>query len=329
MGVWSRKDWALADAYTRRRAVAGGDSHARRCLVRLGRSVLRRYSTSFFIVTRFLPVEKRAQVDLVYAAVRYPDEVVDTFDLTHVRRRQLLSCWREDYERALAAGSIREALLQGLPAILAGMAQVVRETDMPQVYYHSFLDAMLADVEPRSYTSLDDLISGYVYGSATVVGYFLVYIYGSATPADFERAMRSAERLAIALQLTNFVRDVMEDRGRGRLYLPQDMLLGNGFDGSLDSEAGRRALIATAREVALHAAQAYSDAQADVDAFSPDCRNAIQSCISVYGQLNNRLVESVPTPGRRESVPLLTKLSVLPRSKYWRLPVSWLGLESA
>lgn len=326
MTVWSREQWIMADAATRSRALRTDEIGARSCLVRFGRSVLRRYSTSFFIVTRFLPPEKRALVNLIYAAVRYPDEIVDTFPLSTPRRRLLLTAWRNDFDRALAADSIHEALLQGLPVILAGMAQVVRETELPSQYYHEFLDAMVADIEPRRYASLDDLISNYIYGSATVVGYFLVYVYDSATPDDFQRAMFAAHRLAVALQITNFLRDVSEDHGRGRLYLPQDLLNAHGFDGLPGTDA---ALTATIRELAAFAADAYAEAQANLDAFAPDCRTAIESCIRVYGELNGRLASSELAPGRRESVPLRRKLGVLPPSKYWRLPLSWLGLETA
>jgi len=329
MNVWSREQWIMADAVTRSRALRSDEIGARSCLVRFGRSVLRRYSTSFFIVTRFLPPEKRALVNLVYAAVRYPDEIVDTFPLPPPQRRLLLTAWRNDFDRALAADSIHEALLQGLPVILAGMAQVVRETELPSQYYHEFLDAMVADIEPRRYASLDDLISNYIYGSATVVGYFLVYIYDSATPDDFQRAMFAAHRLAVALQLTNFLRDVSEDHGRGRLYLPQDLLAAHGVDGTPGTAPTHRALAATVRELAAVADDAYAEAHANLDAFAPDCRNAIESCIRVYGELNRRLASSDLVPGRRESVPLRRKLGVLPPSKYWRLPLSWLGLETA
>jgi 15-cis-phytoene synthase len=331
VNVWNRTEWIRHDALVRERALRNkpGSDDERRALVRFGRHVLRRYSTSFFIVTRFLPPLKRAQVDMIYAAVRYPDEIVDTLALDAAHRRQLLAEWRAEFDRALQAGSIREALLQGLPVILAGMAQVIRETGLPPKYYHSFLDAMEADIAPQPYATLDDLIENYIYGSATVVGYFLVYVYGSTTPADFQRAMRAARQLAIALQLTNFLRDVTEDHSRGRLYLPQDMLQRHGFDGSFKTTAGQDALEKTVRDLARYADDAYNDAEANLDAFAADCRLAIESCIRVYGELNRRVAIGATTLERRESVPLRRKLSVLPSSKYWRLPLAWMGLEPA
>ncbi|MFN7927716.1 MAG: squalene/phytoene synthase family protein [Blastocatellia bacterium] len=69
---------------------------------RQARQVLRLSSTSFFIVTRFLPPAKRAQVEAIYAAVRYPDEIVqDSFALPTPERTQLLNVWAAHFEAAV------------------------------------------------------------------------------------------------------------------------------------------------------------------------------------------------------------------------------------
>lgn len=312
---WSETEWQLADAHTRARALlARSENGARKALVRLGRSVLKQYSTSFFIVTRFLPPAKRARVDLIYAAVRLPDEIVDTFALSAERKRARLEQWRAQYLLALSLGSMREALLEGVPAILAGFAQVVRETGIPARYYLEFLDAMAADVTPRRYATLDDLIDNYIYGSAIVVGYFLAHVYGAT---DFERAMLASRELGIALQLTNFVRDVSEDHGRGRLYLPQDMLAH--FDGNEQ---------AVVRALARVAQGQYAFAGANLDAFSADCRAAVHACIRVFRELNERVARAT-SPAQRQSVPMSRKFRALPASKYWRLPLAFMNLEAA
>src|SRR5262249_14019963 len=125
--------------------------------------------------------------------------------------------------------SIRESLESGAPCFVAAFAQVVRECGIPPEHYHAFLDAMRLDVWPRRFETLDDLIESYIYGSAIVVGYFLTYVYGSPKPQGFARALKSARDLGIALQLTNFLRDVAEDQRRGRVYLPLDLLRAEGI----------------------------------------------------------------------------------------------------
>src|SRR5215210_321121 len=88
---------------------------------------------------------------------------------------------------------------------------------------------MLIDVTPLPFRTLDDLIHSYVYGSAVVVGYFLAHVYGARDSASFGRALSAARDLGVALQLTNFLRDVAEDQRRGRVYLPADALRAEGI----------------------------------------------------------------------------------------------------
>lgn len=326
--IWSESEWRQLEQRTRRDAAAvDSEAEAWKIIVRQARTVLREYSTSFFIVTRFLPPEKRDKVEAIYAAVRYPDEIADTFPLSAEERAARLDRWALDYEIALTANSIQKALKLNVPCFLASFAKVVREAGIPAEHYRSFLSAMRLDVWPRQFQTLDDLIESYIYGSAIVVGYFLTYVYGSSTPQDFDRAMRSARHLGIALQLTNFLRDVAEDQRRGRLYLPLDLLHGAGIEEEADATAPEQQaafhhVLTTLTEIAEdHYARAY----ADLDAFAPDCRTAIHACINVYRQLNQRIAVSPRGLQHRESVPARDKFKVLPVSKYWRLPLAYLN----
>ncbi|MBV8860163.1 MAG: phytoene/squalene synthase family protein [Acidobacteria bacterium] len=324
--VWGRDAWARNERRARGHALrAGSEAAAWRALNREARRVMRTYTTSFFIVSRFLPRAKREEVEAVYAAVRYPDEVVDTFPLDPQAKLRLLAEWGAHYEAGIASTSLQEALSRGVPAHLAGFTRVVRERDIPERHYRAFLDAMRLDIRPRPFKTLDDLIRSYVYGSAVVVGYFLTHVYGARDPHSFTRALGSARDLGVALQLTNFLRDVAEDQRRGRVYLPVDALRAEGIE-ALDAEDPRQQapLARVLRRLAAYAAERYASAERHLDAFSPDCRLAIQACVKVYGRLNERIAASAGGAARRESVPLREKFEVLPPSKYWRIPLAYL-----
>jgi 15-cis-phytoene synthase len=293
--------------------MANADWHA---VARQARHVLKSYSTSFFLVTRFLPPEKRAEVEVIYAAVRYPDEIVDSFPVSVERRLELLQEWADGYEAGLE-GRV------DIPPFLAAFTEVVRRRGIPAEHYRSFLEAMRLDVEPRLYATMDDLIDSYVYGSAIVVGYFLAYVYGGS---DFQRVLNSSRNLGIGLQLTNFLRDVSEDQRRGRVYLPQDLLLAEGISRvDVDNVEQLDSLNRVLRRVSAIAEEHYAASERDLDAFSPDCVTAIRACIDVYRQLNLRIGRSAQGVRHRESVPMVTKFQVLPASKYWRVPLAWLG----
>ncbi|HYP00255.1 MAG TPA: phytoene/squalene synthase family protein [Pyrinomonadaceae bacterium] len=331
-GVWSAQDWEAVERLMRVRALrAVSERAAWKIVCGEARRVMRTYSTSFFIVSRFLPAAKREEVEVIYAAVRYPDEIVDTFPLERAERVRLLDEWGEGYEEGLASASIGDALQRGVPCFLASFTRVVRERGIPPEHYRAFLAAMRRDAEPRPFETLADLIENYIYGSAVVVGYFLAYVYGASDRENFPRALESARALGIALQLTNFLRDVGEDKARGRVYLPQDMLRAEGIvsaatDGELDlSDAREReALARVLCELARVAESFYAAAERDLDAFAPDCQIAIRACIGVYRRLNERIGLSPDGILHRASVPASEKFGVLPPSKYWRIPLAYL-----
>ncbi len=324
--VWRAEEWAALERATSVRALAARDERARWSVInREARRVMRAYTTSFFIVSRFLPAAKRAEVEAVYAAVRYPDEIVDTFPLTAEARRMMLDSWEEGYEAGLACPSLGEALRGGVPCFLAAFTKVVRERRIPAEHYRAFLGAMRRDIDPRPFETLDDLIADYVYGSAVVVGYFLAHVYGASAPRHFGRALAASRDLGVALQLTNFLRDVAEDQRRGRVYLPADVLRAEGV-AELDASAPEQqaALARVVRRLALVAADYYARANDNLDAYAPDCRLAVRACIRVYGRLNERIAQSGRGVAHRESVPLREKFAALPPSKYWRVPLAYL-----
>ena len=325
--VWSEADWVAFERDTRRRALAEADPHAAwDRVVRASRKVMRTYTTSFFIVSRFLPRHKRDRVEVIYATVRYPDEVVDSFPLSPTDRLRRIEEWAAAYETALACGSLRESIEKGVPCFLAGFREVMRESGIPPEYYRAFLDAMRLDIQPRLFQNVEDLINSYIYGSAIVVGYFLTHVYGASSPERFPQALESARDLGIGLQLTNFLRDVGEDQRRGRMYLPQDLLRAEGIENADARDPACHAAFGRAvKALAAEAARYYERSARNLDAFAADSRIAIRACIDVYGLLNQRILKSARGIAHRESVPLREKLRPLPPSKYWRIPMAYIA----
>jgi hypothetical protein len=128
---WSEERWTEIEEDTRRQALAAeSEGAAWEIIVRRARMVMRTYSTSFFIVTRFLPPVKRAKVEALYAAVRYPDEVVDSFPISQSERLRMLDEWAASYETALGAGSIKEALKHGAPSFIAANHEALLRHDL-------------------------------------------------------------------------------------------------------------------------------------------------------------------------------------------------------
>jgi phytoene synthase len=330
---WSEAYWKEFEHAVREKALSTkSDDHAWKGIVKASRKVMSRYTTSFYIVSRFLPPSKRRMVEIIYATVRYPDEVVDTFPLNAEERDDRLDLWEAAYERGLACNTLLDALEDGVPAFVAAFTRVVLKSQIPYEHYISFLSAMRHDIRPRTFDTLEDLIDNYVYGSAVVVGYFLAYVYGPSEASQMEDVLTCSRDLGIGLQLTNFLRDVNEDQRRGRLYLPVDMLGSAGVkvDGScnlgdLDEPALHGKVLEVIHRMAEIADSYYHKSAQRLDAFSPDCRVAIKACIDVYRKLNEQIAASPDCIDRRESVSTREKFAALPTSKYWRLPLALLG----
>lgn len=323
---WTEQQWNKFNTSLRDKALnAKSEEQAWEELVRGARKIMRNYTSSFFIVTRFLPVKKRQKVEAIYAAVRYPDEIVDTFKISNPEKILQLNLWSQQYEKALQGKKIKELLQQNIPPLLVGFTRVVQESEIPHHYYRAFLDAMRFDVEPVVYTNMDDLIDSYIYGSAIVVGYFLAYVYGSRTLKDFPQALDASKDLGIALQLTNFMRDIADDKKRTRIYIPLDLLKQAEIQTEeVFAESSKAKLKSVVNQILDIAEDYYSKAQSKINVFAKDSQTAIQACIDVYRQLNHQIKFNKDAIINRQSVPLIRKFRVLPMSKYWRLPAAYL-----
>ena len=326
MGEWTPSEWGnFEESYLNDLKSSSGTSVD--VAVKFSRKVLKTHSTSFFIVTRFLPKFMRDEVELVYGSVRFPDEIVDSFNIKNDEKKALLSNWRNKYRLALESGSFEDSINKDVPILLAGFTEVVKKYSIPSSYYESFLDAMELDVEPREFEDTDDLINNYVYGSAIVVGYFLAYVYGSSQIDNFEETLKSSKELGIALQLTNFIRDINEDLKRGRVYIPKTILNNNGIDlKNYDNNVNQNtsSINAARMELASIANKYYKESEKGIESFSPESRIAIKACIELYGKLNDRIISRGNDIKTRESLSWSEKLGALPSSKYWKLPIAYL-----
>lgn len=177
-------------------------------------AVQRAHGVSYYFATRFFPSEMRRAVHALYGFVRYPDQWVDCPDagVSPATIRAQLDAYERDLIRAVCGQPV------SLPPLRA-FADVVRRYKIPLRYPLEFLDAMRMDLTRTRYASFEELQT-YTWGSASVVGVMMCYILGATQP----EALQRAATMGLAMQMTNFLRDVGEDWQRGRVYLPQDEL---------------------------------------------------------------------------------------------------------
>jgi 15-cis-phytoene synthase len=190
-----------------------------------------RSGSSFYYSFMFMPPERRRAIIALYAYCREVDDVVDEAHDPEVARAKL-AWWRAEV-RAVCDGTPQHPVARALQASAKPLG--VRQQDLETV-----IDGMAMDLEQARYTDFDSL-ERYCHRVAGVVGVMSAQIMGYRDQATLDYA----RDLGVAFQLTNVIRDVGEDAGRGRIYLPQEDLARFGVDppsilARQDSEAFRK-----------------------------------------------------------------------------------------
>ena len=163
--------------------------------------------SSFLSGFRFLSVEKRNAITVLYAFCRELDDVVDGCTDPNVAQITL-NWWRSDLEKVFNNEMPEHPVHQVLKDIRANF-------DLPKNEFEALIDGMQMDLEQARYGSFDEL-KLYCHRVAGVVGRLIARILGFSNPKTLEYA----DKMGLALQLTNIIRDVGEDARHGRIYLP-------------------------------------------------------------------------------------------------------------
>jgi len=173
--------------------------------------VLARQGRSFHWASWFLPAAQAHDAATLYAFCRHVDDLVDERPANEARRelRALRARLRE------ADGRVARSPAEGGHDPLAGFAELARRCRIDAVVVDALLDTLAGDTGPVRLRSMDDLLR-YAHGVASTVGLMMCDVLGCRD----RRARAFAIDLGIAMQLTNVARDVLEDAGRGRIYLP-------------------------------------------------------------------------------------------------------------
>ena len=173
--------------------------------------------SSFYAAMRILPRKQREAMFQIYSFCRQVDDIADS-DGPRPERLAALQQWRDDID----------ALYQGRPpARLADYVASVRIFGLKREDFLAIVDGMEMDV-PQDIRAPDlATLDLYCDRVASAVGRLSVRVFG--LPEN--DGILLAHHLGRALQLTNILRDIDEDAGLGRLYLPREGLLHAGITG--------------------------------------------------------------------------------------------------
>lgn len=171
--------------------------------------VMRRHAKSFFLSTRFLPRVKREAIEALYGFFRYTDDLADEGDAPVAVRRAALAAVRDALDRIDDRASA--ATLPWIPAL----RETLRAYAIDRSQLARLVAGCVSDLDPVRIATFAELET-YAGAVAGTVGRCVIPVLGAGDLDSCERA----ERLGIAMQLTNVLRDVEEDARLGRSYLP-------------------------------------------------------------------------------------------------------------
>ena len=196
------------------------------------------WAKTFYLGTMLLPSIKRRAIWAIYVWCRRTDELMDSPEAQTRPVSELadrLDQW-EERTRAMFAGQVRD----GLDAV---MADTLERFPQPIQPYLDMIEGQRMDLNHHRYATFEQL-ELYCYRVAGTVGLMTQHVMGldpAYTTAPWSSSPETSDAaiaLGIANQLTNILRDVGEDRGRGRIYIPQEDLERFGYS-EADLMAGR------------------------------------------------------------------------------------------
>ena len=261
--------------------------------------IARNNAKNFYYGFLVLPKPKRQAISAVYAFMRRCDDITDDPGLPLMERRVKLAAWIDSFHRA-ASGAPSDD-----PVLLA-LADTQRRFNIPvelldHLAYGTEMDLQeqmetgkTTSFDPNAinihYRKFDDLYL-YCYRVASVVGLVCIRIFGYRDP----RAEALAERVGIAFQLTNIIRDVKEDAAMGRVYLPgEDLakfnLLPIDFrTGDMKTETGLARFRPLLEMEAERARKFYCAAEDLLPLIDEDSQPALWTLVTVYRSLLEKI----------------------------------------
>ena len=167
--------------------------------------------SSFLAAFRFLPQRRQDAMTVLYAFCRELDDVVD--DCTDMQVAQTtLNWWRADLAKVFDGGAPEHPVCRALQGVVAEFA-------LPHDELAEIIEGMQMDLTQARYANFAEL-QLYCHRVAGVVGRLITRILGFSCPETLDYA----DKMGLALQLTNIIRDVGEDARNGRIYLPMEDL---------------------------------------------------------------------------------------------------------
>jgi 15-cis-phytoene synthase len=286
------------------------------------KGVARRAAKNFYYGFLVLPSDKRNALCAVYAFMRHADDISDDSNLGQQQKREKLGEWLQ------AAKNVFDGQPTDDPVLLA-LADAQQRFKIPSQLFEKLVHGTSMDLDipsngevPAVVCQTFDDLRQYCYYVASIVGLVCIRIFGY----EDKKAEFLAEDCGLAFQLTNIIRDVKEDAGMGRIYIPEEdlarfnlapaQLSPNGLGVATKSEQLRPVL----EYEADRARRYYESAKWLMELIEEDSRPALWVLVEIYSRLLKKIAaRNYDVLTERVSLTMWEKLCVLSRGFLLRL----------
>jgi phytoene synthase len=278
--------------------------------------IARESHSNFYYAFFLLPKKRRDGLAALYAFMRLIDDVADEGDDVAAKQRGLAK-WRAALDEGITSSvAVNISEPSGAAAVLPALVDTMRRYNMPARYLHDLISGAEMDLTVKSYATFDRLRE-YCYRVAGTVGLTCTHVFGFRD----SRALDLAEKLGLAFQLTNIVRDVHDDCAMGRVYLPdEDLAQYNVSPEDFARTEGTLGVRELLRFEAGRAWQCYEEGAALLNLIEPESRPALWLLVHTYSALLARMEElDYAVFGERVRLSKAEKLVFIAKARFTRL----------
>lgn len=282
------------------------------------RHIARSAAKNFYYGFLVLPARKRNALSAVYAFMRQADDISDDPSFPAEQRREKLNAWMQGLRRVVAGERTDDPVFMAL-------ADTQKNFNIPIELLEKLVHGTAMDLPSavsgengmRLHYDTFDQLYDYCYHVAGVVGLVCIHIFGYRDT----HAEKLAEKTGVAFQLTNIIRDVKEDSGLGRIYLPAEDLKRFGVEVKALANGNAAAAFRPVLEFeASRARELYGSAEELMPLIDDDSQAALWTLVTVYRRLLDRIAQrGYDVFSSRVQLSAVEKLSILARAFLRRL----------
>ncbi|MCS6873929.1 MAG: squalene/phytoene synthase family protein [Pyrinomonadaceae bacterium] len=245
------------------------------------KAITKKHAKSFYFASKFLPKQKRKSIYVLYAFCRHVDDEIDKAKIENESHAiEEVKKWQESLEKLYNDG-FPSGSNDRINLVLLAWSDVLRSYKIPLSLPIELIKGVLMDTHVKRYETFDTLYV-YCYRVASTVGLMSCEIFGYQNPS----ALKFAEAMGIAMQITNILRDVGEDAKMQRIYIPLEDLKNFGvseeqiIEGKKDDNFIRLMKFQIDR-----ARKFYKEAEQGIPILEPDTRFTVFLASRIYAKI--------------------------------------------